>query len=81
MKKLGLKFDVVTPFAGRIKHVHVRLGERTTVGEAVFTISALDQHYDILSPITGKTFSIEVEEGDEVIQGMILATVKEEANS
>lgn len=76
---MGLKFDVVTPFAGRIKQVRVGLGEKTNVGEAIFTISASEGQYDILSPVTGKAYSIEVEEGDEVIQGMILATVKEEA--
>lgn len=72
---MDLKFDVVTPFAGKIDRILVQLGERATVGEAIFTISAAGRNYDIFSPVNGYTCSIEVEEGDQVIQGMILATV------
>ncbi len=75
MRRLGLKFDVVTPFAGKIDKVLFRLGERVEEGDTLFSVNVNGVTYDILSPVTGFTDTVEVDQGDFVISGMILAAI------
>lgn len=72
---MGLIFDVVTPFAGTIDRILFQLGERVEEGEVLFSLTSNGVKHDILSPVTGYTHTIEVDEGDFAISGMILAAI------
>lgn len=50
-------------------------GERVEEGDVIFTLLADGVTHNILSPVTGLTDTIEVDEGDRVIAGMILAGI------
>ncbi|MED3501105.1 biotin/lipoyl-containing protein [Brevibacillus agri] len=44
-------------------------------GEVLFTLADGSRSIDILSPVTGSVEAIEVEQGELVIAGMILASI------
>jgi multidrug efflux pump subunit AcrA (membrane-fusion protein) len=75
VRRLGLKFDVVSPFAGTVRQIRFQAGDRVEEGDVIFSLAGNGVTYDILSPVTGYTDSIEVDQGDFVIPGMILAAV------
>lgn len=76
MSRLGLKYDIVSPFAGKIERIRFRPGDRVEEGEVIFTLTGSGKSVDILSPVTGCADSVDVEQGELVIAGMILAVIK-----
>ncbi len=75
MRRLGVKFDVVSPFAGTVGKILFRAGDKVEEGDVIVSLIRNGVTHDILSPVTGYTDTVEVEGGDLVISGMILATV------
>lgn len=73
---MGLKYDVVSPFAGMIERIRFQAGDRVEEGEVIFTLAGSGQTVDILSPVTGYADAVEVEQGEMVIAGMILAAIR-----
>ncbi|HBZ79308.1 hypothetical protein NST23_21995 [Brevibacillus sp. FSL K6-0770] len=72
---MGLKYDVVSPFAGTIERIFFQLSDSVQEGELLFTLAEGSRRMDILSPVTGSVEAIEVESGEPVIAGMILASI------
>lgn len=76
MSRLALKYDVISPFAGTIACIRFQAGERVEEGEVIFTLDGDGKSVDILSPVTGYAEGVEVEQGEVVIAGMILAAIR-----
>ncbi|QRG66483.1 biotin/lipoyl-binding protein [Brevibacillus choshinensis] len=72
---MGLKYDVISPFAGTIERIRFQAGDRVEEGEVIFTLVGSGRTVDILSPVTGYANGVEVEQGEKVIAGMILAAI------
>ncbi|MGG4494936.1 biotin/lipoyl-containing protein [Brevibacillus reuszeri] len=72
---MGLKYDVISPFAGAIERILFRTGERVHEGEVIFTLVDGQKSIDILAPVSGIIDAVEVERGDLVIASMILASI------
>lgn len=75
MSRLGLKYDVISPFAGTIERIRFQAGDRLEEGEVIFTLAGSNKTVDILSPVSGYAAGVEVEQGEVVIAGMILAAI------
>jgi biotin carboxyl carrier protein len=76
VRKLGLTFDIITPFAGIIRKISAHKGDYLEEGDVAFWIDANGISHKILSPISGYIDVIEVDEGDYVLSGMILGNVR-----
>ncbi|MET3290743.1 hypothetical protein EDM56_07130 [Brevibacillus fluminis] len=72
---MGLRFDVVAPRDGSIERVMLREGEKIEEGTPIFSLQSNGVNCEILAPVTGITESLEVEQGDITISGMILAVI------
>ena len=72
-------FDVVlSPFYGEIERVSIKGESRIYEWEPLFTIKTADGMVKtIQTGISGEIQSLEVQVGDQVIPGMVLAYVKE----
>lgn len=77
MSRLGVTYDVISPFAGTVERIRFRKGDKVEEGEVFFSLVQDGLSFDILSPVTGYADSLEVERGDRVIAGMILATIRQ----
>jgi biotin carboxyl carrier protein len=77
VKKLGFKFDVITPFAGTIDRIYYAPGESVEEGATLLSLHSNGMVHQILSPVTGYLDSAEVSQGDFVISGMIVACMLE----
>lgn len=78
VRRLGFKFDVITPFAGTIERAYYAAGERVEEGDVLLSLQSSGMLHQILSPVTGYLYSSEVTQGDFVISGMIVACIKED---
>lgn len=67
---------MITPFDGQIENVMYEIGELVEEGAPLFSLNVNGVTYFILSPISGYPASQEVEQGDTVIAGMILAAIQ-----
>ena len=72
---MGLKYDVISPFAGTIERTWFQSGDRVEEGEIFCTLTVTGKRIDILSPVTGYVDVMEIEQGELVIAGMILASI------
>jgi biotin carboxyl carrier protein len=77
VKRLGIRFDVITPFAGRIDRIYCAAGDCVEEGDALLSLHSSGMSHQILSPVTGYLDSTEVSLGDFVISGMIVACILE----
>lgn len=75
MSRLGLKYDVISPFAGTIERIRFQAGDKVEEGEVIFTLVGSGRTVDILAPVTGHAVGVEVEQGEVVIAGMILMEI------
>ncbi|WNC14906.1 biotin/lipoyl-containing protein [Brevibacillus brevis] len=73
---MALKYDVVSPIAGTITRIRFLPGGRVEEGEVLFTLDQAGKSVDILSPVSGYADGLEVEQGEVVIAGMILAAIR-----
>lgn len=76
----GMDFDVVlSPVYGKIEKVSIKRESRIYEWEPLFTIKTAEGIVEtIQTGISGEIHSLEVQEGDQVIPGMVLAYVKED---
>lgn len=72
---MGLRFEVIAPRDGSIERVMLQKGERIEEGTPIFSLQSNGVMCDILAPVTGITESLDVEQGDITISGMILAVI------
>ncbi len=73
-------FGVVTsPCFGRVEKVTVRSESRIYEWEPLFIIKTEDGKIEMIQTgVSGEVESLEVQEGDSVIPGMVLAYIKED---
>ncbi|WP_236719626.1 hypothetical protein [Neobacillus mesonae] len=70
---------LLSPCYGRVESIPVKNSARIYEWEPLFTIRREDGSYEMVqTSLSGKIESIEVQEGDDVIPGMVLAYVKED---
>ncbi len=75
------QFDVIAPFEGVIEAVFRQAGETVEEGEPLFMLKANNLAHPIQAPVTGLALNIEVNQGEFVLAGMILATITESDQS
>jgi hypothetical protein len=84
--KVGLEGGIVmyyevilSPFYGQVEKVSIKSESRIYEWETLFTIKKEDGSVEpIFTGVSGEIESLEVQEGDIVIPGMILAYIKED---
>ncbi|WP_413307907.1 hypothetical protein AA0X95_08605 [Bacillus sp. 1P10SD] len=70
---------VTSPCYGRVEKIQIKNEERIYEWDPLFMIKADDGHEEmILTGVSGEVESLEVQEGDDVIPGMVLAYIKED---
>ncbi|WP_223591716.1 biotin/lipoyl-containing protein [Neobacillus bataviensis] len=70
---------VISPCFGRIEKVAIKNEERIYEWEPLFVIKADDGNVKMIQTgVSGEVESLEVQEGDNVIPGMVLAYIKED---
>ncbi|MCH1625772.1 biotin/lipoyl-binding protein [Fredinandcohnia quinoae] len=71
---------VTSPYHGKIKAIPIQEDSLITEWEPLFIIQSLEgENKTIAIGISGRVQSIEVQEGDEVIPGMVLAYLREDS--
>lgn len=73
-------FDVIlSPCFGKVEKITVKNAERIYEWDALFIIKAdAGTVEEVLTGVSGKIESLEVQVGDYVIPGMVLAYIKED---
>ena len=70
---------VLSPFYGEIKKISINNESRIYEWEPLFQIKTDEGTFETIhTGISGEIQSLEVQEGDKVIPGMVLAYVKED---
>ncbi|MHA2172983.1 MAG: biotin/lipoyl-containing protein, partial [Candidatus Kariarchaeaceae archaeon] len=64
--------NIISPLAGSISSVHVKIGDTVEKGDVILIISAMKMENKISAKSSGKIRSINVKEGDQVNKGVIL---------
>ncbi len=71
---------ITSPYHGIIKEVIIKEKEKISEWEPLFVIQTLNGEDRVITVgIRGSVQSIEVQEGDEVIPGMVLTYVKDDS--
>ncbi|MEH7106435.1 MULTISPECIES: biotin/lipoyl-binding protein [Bacillaceae] len=73
-------FGVVTsPCYGKIEKISIERDARIYEWETLFVIKSEEGHEEVVQTgVSGEVESLEVQEGDYVIPGMVLAYIKED---
>lgn len=70
---------VLSPFYGKIEKISIKSESRIYEWETLFTIKTEEGNEEIIQTgVSGEVESLEVQEGDYVIPGMVLAYIKED---
>ncbi|MGG3468236.1 hypothetical protein ABES02_12230 [Neobacillus pocheonensis] len=70
---------VISPCYGRVEKISIQNDERIYEWEPLFMIKTDDGHVEMIQTgVSGEIESLEVQEGDDVIPGMVLAYIKED---
>lgn len=70
---------IVSPYYGTIEKVSINQDSRVYEWEPLFYVKTIDGGTEIIKMgVSGEVQSLEVQEGDQVIPGMVLAYIKEE---
>ncbi|WML40979.1 hypothetical protein RCG19_04775 [Neobacillus sp. OS1-2] len=70
---------VLSPCYGQVERISVKSESRFYEWESLFAIKTLDGKLEqIQTNVSGEVESLEVQEGDDVIPGMVLAYIKED---
>jgi pyruvate carboxylase subunit B len=67
--------DITAQMPGKVIKVVSSVGESVENGQSILVLEAMKMEMQITSPVSGTIQSLPVKEGDQVIQGQILATV------
>lgn len=74
---MGYSTEVVSPFNGTIETIFYQQGDYVDAGEAIIKMLVDGFHMDILSPSKGKIEWIDVNIGEKVMSGMVIALINE----
>ncbi|MCM2531317.1 biotin/lipoyl attachment domain-containing protein [Neobacillus ginsengisoli] len=70
---------VVSPFYGKVEKISINSESRIYEWETLFMIKTEEGNQEIIrTGVSGEVESLEVQEGDDVIPGMVLAYIKED---
>ncbi|EKN69372.1 hypothetical protein BABA_09941 [Neobacillus bataviensis LMG 21833] len=70
---------VLSPCYGKVERISVKRESRFCELESLFVLKTRDGKQEFIqSSVSGEVESLEVQEGDDVIPGMVLAYVKED---
>lgn len=70
---------ILSPCFGEVEQITVKNAERIFEWETLFTIKTeAGSVEEVLTEVSGEIESLEVQEGDHVIPGMVLAYIKED---
>ncbi|NTW31263.1 MAG: biotin/lipoyl-binding protein [Bacteroidetes bacterium] len=67
---------IKSPLPGAILNVHVKVGDKITMGQRLITLEAMKMENNIDSDKEGKIASIKVKKGDNVMEGDILIVIE-----
>lgn len=67
---------IEAPLAGKIIHVHVKVGDRVNEGDTVCTIESLKMENSILAPVSGLVKEIRIAPGQAVKANDRLAVIE-----
>lgn len=68
--------DVVSPLAGKLVSVDVKVGDTVTEGAQVATVEAMKMNTYIYAPKAGKVAAIAINPGDGVEEGTVLLRIE-----
>jgi biotin carboxyl carrier protein len=67
---------VLAPIPGAILQVHVKVGEKIKVGQALFKMEAMKMENEINARLDGTVMEINIKSGDTVNQGDVLMLIE-----
>lgn len=67
---------VLAPIPGSILQVHVKVGEKIKVGQALFKMEAMKMENEINARLDGTVMEIKINAGDTVNQGDVLMLIE-----
>lgn len=68
--------SVQAPIPGSIMQVYVKVGDKVTVGQALFKMEAMKMENEINARTDGKVTAVNIKVGDSVNQGDVLMTIE-----
>lgn len=74
---MRIRHEVLSPCVGIVDAVFLAINSPVEEGEEVIAIRTPDGIVPVVAEVNGKMIGIEVEAGDEVIPGMIVAYIEE----
>lgn len=67
---------IEAPLAGKIMHVHVKVGDRVNEGDTVCTLESLKMENSILAPVSGLVKEIRIAPGQAVKANDVMAIIE-----
>ena len=67
--------DVISPLAGKLVSVEVKVGQEVQEGAQVATVEAMKMNTYIYAPKAGKIASVQVNPGDAVDEGSVILRI------
>jgi pyruvate carboxylase subunit B len=67
--------DVTAQMPGRVVRIVLNTGEHCTAGDPILVLEAMKMEMDVTAAVSGSIASIEVQPGDQVATGDVLATI------
>ena len=67
--------SVKAPLPGTIAEIRVQVGQQVNAGDIVLVLEAMKMQNNIEAETTGKVTSIQVKQGDSVMEGSVLLTI------
>ena len=67
--------DVTAQMPGRVVRIVLNTGEHCTAGDPILVLEAMIMEMDVTAAVSGSIASIEVQPGDQVATGDVLATI------
>jgi biotin carboxyl carrier protein len=71
----GAGSPIKAPLPGTITDIRVQVGQQVGVGETVVVLEAMKMQNNIEAETAGKVISINVKQGDTVMEGSVLLTI------
>jgi pyruvate carboxylase subunit B len=71
----GAAQDVVAPMPGRVIRVLLNAGDSCNEDDAILVLEAMKMEMEVTAPVSGTIATIDVDSGDQVATGDVLATI------
>jgi acetyl-CoA/propionyl-CoA carboxylase biotin carboxyl carrier protein len=70
--------SLTSPMPANVRTVHVAVGDRVAVGDAMVVLEAMKMQTSVRTPAAGTVSAVRVREGDSVVAGQILVEIEED---